>query len=460
MDQIYRPISDTDEESETHATTEMPIESWDKFKDRLEKAADVSHDDLTPEEAADSIRQRRAEAPSPENASARPIVVHKSKGDGPKTLKQATEDLAFSRGLAKREELLASGYTEEEVQQLGRDNIAAAQRGDPRDPLPIEVLPGDKWGEEGKALTVEEASRRLTDWRAEQEAQRQSELAALTGEHAARQYEEFQAQQQPEPEQQPEPQQPDPVQQEREQVTQERQRTEAIKQLSFHEVAGLNNLAQLSQQVQQAFPELAQVRTEQDLHALHAHLQAKNPARAQALVRADQVVRQRQVALAHLTMTRKAHEAHQQQSVAQQRAQAAAQHDAAFEARAATIVPNWEQARPAMQAAAKQTLIAAGISEEQIDQLWRRGTPIDIRSSAAQELILKASLWDNAKQKAQTIRESNLPRVIRPGVGRSHVNAGMEHVSNLQAKLKTAKGNKAIQIGAELLKARREMNGG
>ena len=31
-DNIYRPISDKDEESETHATTEMPIESWSDFR--------------------------------------------------------------------------------------------------------------------------------------------------------------------------------------------------------------------------------------------------------------------------------------------------------------------------------------------------------------------------------------------------------------------------------------------
>jgi hypothetical protein len=36
MDQIYRPISDQDDESETHATTELPVASWSKFKDELE----------------------------------------------------------------------------------------------------------------------------------------------------------------------------------------------------------------------------------------------------------------------------------------------------------------------------------------------------------------------------------------------------------------------------------------
>jgi hypothetical protein len=62
-------------------------------------------DDLTPEAATAERVRRRQEEPTPENASERPIVVHKSSGDGPKTLRQATEDLAFSRGLGEKNSL-------------------------------------------------------------------------------------------------------------------------------------------------------------------------------------------------------------------------------------------------------------------------------------------------------------------------------------------------------------------
>jgi hypothetical protein len=457
MDDIYRPL--TDAEPAAPETTELPIESWDKFRDDFKKAADISDDELSVQEATDHRRRRREEEPTPENASERPIVVHKSQGEGPKSLRQAADDLAYSRGLQKREELLASGYTELELQQLGAEKLEAAQRGDPLDPPPVEVKIADKFGEEGKALTLEEAAERLTNWRKEQAAQREQELAEFDAERQQRQqdYEQLQTQQQ-QPAQPEQPQQPDPIQLERAQVGQERQRTEAIKQLSFHEVAGLNNLAQLSQQVQQAFPELANVRSEQDLHNLHAHLQRQNPARAHALAQADQVVRQRQVALAHLTQTRKAHEAQAQAVTDQQQRQAAAQHDAMFEQRAAKIVPNWEQAAPAVRKAAKQTLIAAGISEQQIDHLWRGAQPIHIRSAAAQELILKAALWDSAQAKAHQIRQTPLPQVLKPGVGRSHANAGTDRVNNLIARMKTAKGNEGIRLATELTKARRALN--
>jgi hypothetical protein len=183
----------------------------------------------------------------------------------------AGSDRAYSRGLQKRDELFASGVTEAELQQLGAEKIAAAQRGDPLDSPPLEVKPRDKAGKEGDPLTVEEASRRLTAWREEQAAQREAELAEHAVEREQQQQDEFERLQ---AQQQPEPPQPDPVQQERQHVIQERQRTEAIKQLSFIEVAGLNSLTQLDQQVRQAFPELANVRSEQDLHNLHAQLQA------------------------------------------------------------------------------------------------------------------------------------------------------------------------------------------
>jgi hypothetical protein len=57
----------------------------------------------------------------------------------------------FSRGLQRREELLASGYTELELQQLGADKIEAARRGDPLGEPPVEVKIADPFGEEGKA---------------------------------------------------------------------------------------------------------------------------------------------------------------------------------------------------------------------------------------------------------------------------------------------------------------------
>src|ERR1700704_1487383 len=105
----------------------------------------------------------------------------------PQSLREATENLAWSRGLQRRDELLAAGYNEAELAALGAEKIAAAQRGDPLDPPPVEVKIADKPGEENKYLTLEEAAERLTNWRKQQEEQRQAELAEFTSEREQRQ---------------------------------------------------------------------------------------------------------------------------------------------------------------------------------------------------------------------------------------------------------------------------------
>jgi hypothetical protein len=457
-DTVYRPISNKDEESETHATTELPIASWSDFRKELEEAHEVSRDDLTVQEATESAVRRRAEVATPENAKDRPIVKHVSKDSGPQTLREATDNLAYSRGLQRRDQLLAEGFTEAEVQAEGIEKLEQARRGDPLDLPPVKVEIADEPGTENDSLTVEQAAERLSKWRADQAAQREAELAELDAERAQRQqeeYEQFQAQQQPEPEQ---PQEPDPVQQERAQVAQERQTTEAIKNLSFHEVASLNGIAQLARQIQQSFPELANVQSEQDLHNLHAQMQAQNPARAQALAQADQVMRQRQVALANLTNQRKAHEQQQTQAAAQQRAAARAEQDKAFEASAAKHIPNWERVQGEVRAQARKTLESAGLSPAEIHHLWTGDHSVDAHSSVLQTVLAKAAAYDLAQQKAHLIRQTPLPQVIKPGVGRSHGQDGAERVADLKAQLKTAKGNAAIRIGTQLMQAKRTLN--
>jgi hypothetical protein len=454
-DSVYRPISDSDEESETHATTDQPVASWSDFRKELEDQANVDRSELTPEEGAAEVTRRRQEAATPENASERPIVRLKSKGPA-QTLREASQDLSFTRGIQMRDELLAAGHTEEELQRRGTEMLAAAERGDPRDPPPAEVKLTDKWGEpEDGPLSADEAAHKIGEWRQEQARQRAAELQELTGEQARQQEQAQQAEQQAQPAQ-PEPEQPDPVQQERQQVVEERQRTEAIKQLSFHEVAGLNNLAQLAQQAQQAFPELANVRTEQDLHNLHAQLQAQNPARAQQLAKADQVMRQRQVALANLTNQRKAHEAQQSQATAAQREAFRARQDADFEQRAERIVgaERWQQGRGGVKEAATKTLESAGLTRQQIHNLWHGQDSVDMHSAVIQELLLKASMWDSAQAKAQQIRQAPLPAVIKPGTSNSRA-SGSENVAELRARLRNSKGSDGIKLGVALLKAQR-----
>lgn len=454
MDTVYSPVSDKDEESETHV--DVPFESFRENQKAYQRETGTEPDDfdLSVEEATEARIQRR-EAPSPENASERPLVRLRSESDAPLKLREAATDLSYSHRWQTAQDLVAAGVPDEAVGELARSEREARERGDPLDPPPDEVKVIDHFGEEGKELDASEAADKITEWRAEQERQRQAELAEFI--EARQQDSEQQAQ--PQREQQAQPQRPDPVQQERQQAAIERQTAEAVKQLSFAEVAGLNSLARLTQQVQRDFPELAQVQSEQDLQILHNNLQAQNPARARTLAQADQAMRQTQAALAQLTNQRKAHEAHQQQAAAQQRAAARAAEDAAFETLAAKHIPNWETVHGEVRAQARKTLESAGLSQDQIHRLWNGSDSVDAHSSVLQLVLAKAALWDRANEKAKQVRQAPMPSVIRPGVGISRGYSDQEHVSSLKARLKSAKGNTSLKVATELLRAQRAQRG-
>jgi hypothetical protein len=356
--------------------------------------------------------------------------------------------------------MLEAGHTEEEVQQRGVEMLEAAQRGDPRDPPPVEVNIADEPGKENDPLTVEEVSRRLTEWRAQQAAQREQELAELTEEHEARQriYEEAaQAEQQPQPQQaEPEQQQPTPESSEAAQLAQERWRIAQLKRMDGHEAHARMEYDQTVRAVLAEFPGL---QTAQPTPEHIEELRQKDPARFQRLMQADQALQQSGQRVAALAQQRGLREQQQTLEEQQQRAASRAQQDADFERRAERIVgPRWRENASEVHAAARKTLESAGLTPQQISNLWHGNDVVDMHSAVLQEVLLKASLWDSAKAKAHQIRQTPMPQVIRPGVGRSRADGDAERVASLQTALKTAKGNAAIRIGTQLRVAKRAIN--
>jgi hypothetical protein len=106
-----------------------------------------------------------------------------------------------------------------------------------------------------------------------------------------------------------------------------------------------------------------------------------------------------------------------------------------------------------------QTLQAAGLSRQDITNLWSgTGHLVDMHSAAAQELLLKATLYDRMQARAHEIRQAPVPPVLRPGVARSR-DDGSQSVRELQMQLKGAKGRDALRIATEITRARRA-NGG
>jgi hypothetical protein len=147
--------------------------------ERLERFNRLAESEITVEQGAKELtRRRRDQEGEP------PLVEVKVKADGPLILKQATDDVQYSRGLALRERLLNSGHTEDEVVSVGHQMLAG---NDPLNPPPTEVGLVDREGKEfkklgdrvrvGQELSVHKATELVQNWR-QQQAEQQRELLA------------------------------------------------------------------------------------------------------------------------------------------------------------------------------------------------------------------------------------------------------------------------------------------
>jgi hypothetical protein len=81
-DEVYRPLSENDDETPPPAV-DFKIDSYTDFQKALKEHVGVSDHDVSAEEVADDItpRRQREEAPTPENASERPLVRMRSTKD-------------------------------------------------------------------------------------------------------------------------------------------------------------------------------------------------------------------------------------------------------------------------------------------------------------------------------------------------------------------------------------------
>jgi hypothetical protein len=450
-DQIYRPISDEDTESETPSPqTELQIESYSDFQKAVKDHVGASDHELSSEEVADDItpRRQREEAPSPENASERPLVRMRSTGEGPLTLQEASDDIRFSRARQQGADLAASVYNQDQINEYARAKVEASLDGQPDNPdPPVEVKLHDRFGEEGEELTAHEAAERLTSWREEQERLRQTELAELVGQP---QEPEQQAQQpQPEPQRQ-QPQAPDPVQTERAQIAKERQWVEYARKMDAHEVALRMDYDQLRQAVANEFPSL---RTQLPTPEQVEQLRIQDPGRHQKLMMADQMLRERQARIAAVAQQRSAREA-------QQAAQEKAHLDKWAQAQNDIIDAELPELRDPKTAArfkqdVAETMRVMGITQEHLNHHLFGPS---LRSVEGQRLLADATRWRVAQQKAQRARQVPLPPVQKPGAYRA-VNDGAQSVRELQQRLYRASGREALRVATELTKARRA-NGG
>jgi hypothetical protein len=346
--------------------------------------------------------------------------------------------------------LRATGYSQEQINEVAVAKNEAALDGSPDNPdPPVEVKLPPEFGEDkDRPLSPTEAAEKLTSWREQQEQQRLSELAALVGQEQAQA--EQQAQPQPEP-QQPQPQQPQPTpeQTERAALAAERQRLASLKRSEGAEVVERIAYDQLRAQVVAEFPSL---RNAMPHPAEIEDLRVRDPARFQRLAQFDQALRERQARISSLAQQRA-------QNEQRQAAQEAAQLERWAQAQNAIIDAELPELRdPRTAAAFKQdvaeTLKAMNITQEHLSHHIFGPA---LRSVEGQRLLADATRWRVATAKANQARQINLPPVMKPGTYRAPDSG--QSVRDLQMQLKGAKGRDALRIATEITRARR-MNGG
>jgi hypothetical protein len=448
-DQIYSPVvSDEDDQSETPPVSELSIVDPVEFR----RKPDDERGDLTVEEGVVQ-RSHRVDPESPEDAWQRPIVKHKVEGSGPISLNEAADATRWARGYALGQELATSGLSQSQIEAMAADAVERGERLDPLAPEPPKVEVYEHLGEDKTVLTPQEAADELTNWRARHQQEQQEALQELAGEaaeHAQAEAQQAEAQQQSAPQSQPPA--PDPVQTEKAQLARERAWVTHLAKMSGHEAALRNDLNQLGEAIYQEFPSL---RNGPPNPAHVEQLRLSDPARHQKLMMADQMVRERQQKILAVMQQQQAYEAQQTKAYEARVAEGRARQDAEFTQRAERILPNYEQRKGEIKEAALQTLQAAGLSREDIHNLWSgTGHLVDMHSAAAQELLLKAALYDRAQARAHQIRQAPVPPVMRPGTYRAR-DDGAQSVHELSARLSKASGREAIRLATELQRAKR-----
>jgi hypothetical protein len=181
-----------------------------------------------------------------------------------------------------------------------------------------------------------------------------------------------------------------------------------------------------------------------------AALCAADPAKAQQLV--DYV--QRRSGAAQQLETELAQVRQQQHQIQAQHFQAwANQQDSEFEA----AEPEMRGADSAhLQRAALETLKHYGLKDAEIARAWN-GAPIQLRSAAAQRIVLDATRWRLASEKARTATTKPVPPVQRPGVRMPDRTSAQVEADRLSKALDNNRGEGLVGLrtAAQLVAQRR-----
>jgi hypothetical protein len=96
-----------------------------------------------------------------------------------------------------------------------------------------------------------------------------------------------------------------------------------------------------------------------------------------------------------------------------------------------------------------------GFSDQELDDAWKRGSPLSLRDHRLQLLILDAVKYRDAKATAAKALPKPIPPVQKPGTAPDKGAQVTARIGAAAEKLKTARGNDAIEAAAEMLRMQR-----
>jgi hypothetical protein len=110
----------------------------------------------------------------------------------------------------------------------------------------------------------------------------------------------------------------------------------------------------------------------------------------------------------------------------------------------------------ALQKAAINTLKNTGFSEDELGRQWAGQEALSLRDARLQEIIKKASLYDQAQASIKKAAPKALPPVQRPGVAPAPGRGVQQQISALEKQLdRTTSHAQGAKLAAELLRLRR-----
>ena len=453
MSDTYEPI--TPEGSEPKPAASIPVHDSESILQQLppgpERRAILGEvepaENLTLEEAARQLRNRRGEQP----ASGVDFKVDGRTTAKPQSDREAARDITFSRRVEHTGRIMQA-LPGVDVDTAAATAVTAEKGGHIHQ---FELNKEDRASPLSHGDSPQEAADRLRTMR-EQRAQDLANLTEQLSQPPSEQTEQPPQVEQPPPSQPEQPAQPDPVEQLRLQAEAEKTAYQHMRQATAVEFQLQNTAQQLDQQITAKYAAQIQQAGGLTPEGL-ANFAKQNPAGFKELAEAQNLYN---TCTANIEHCRQVTLLNQQRMTELQQARARNEH-AAWAKQQDDLVTKHvpELGDPAQAAPLQRATIAMltdiGLTEPELRALWNGEAKLDLRDARAQRVLADAARWREAQAKARVAPKVPLPPVMRPGNGESKAERAAHDFGAQLNALPGMSPTDAAKAGARLLAQRR-----